>query len=512
MPNNRREKIPEGTLCVVCSDLASGIHYSVASCNGCKTFFRRAVVNKQTFQCQFRNECVVDKSVRCGCRSCRLKKCFHMGMDPNAIQHDRDKIRYTKRAKKLKEEEEAMDVTEIMSGKPIYLKEEADSPFSTQGDIGNISSPSSSGGQAPASNDSVPSTPIEEKLTAGIGTLQGPAIPGIDVPEPPPSTEIKNMKQDVQEMLSHLLSLEQKVMEIRCASSFPPHDTVASCVFDRKLLEDREWLRKYQNHVCLHYEPKPCDRETMRRWFCKDLTLLIEWAKCLPNVENLGLLLNDKLALVKAMAPVYPLLQLAFYSCTHDIRINFGAFNSSDRLCAFPDINPSSRACLDSNGGYGPEMPGFSRGYYGPYVNRLWYPDGGYLEREEQPTDPVMKRTPPVHTLLLDSVCNQFVKYGINEKHMVLYKQMLYYNPDADGLSIRAKEVVTAERIKTLNRLYWLLSRDRNAIQTAEAYSALLLIASTLARIASYLKRTFDITHIFGPANDLIDQLIIIGL
>ena len=161
-----------------------------------------------------------------------LWSCRFFNLIISAIQHDRDKIRYTKRAKKIKEEE-AMDVTEITSGKSVFLKEEAESPPSTQyalfysvfifffyennfqfssrhdlkelpnfqgfrfrgnDDVANLSSPSSSAGQAPASNDSGSGTGVDEKATTNNGTLQGPAIPGIDVPEPPPSTEIKNIK------------------------------------------------------------------------------------------------------------------------------------------------------------------------------------------------------------------------------------------------------------------------------------------------------------------------------
>lgn len=30
----------KGLKCAICGDLATGIHYSCVSCNGCKTFFR----------------------------------------------------------------------------------------------------------------------------------------------------------------------------------------------------------------------------------------------------------------------------------------------------------------------------------------------------------------------------------------------------------------------------------------------------------------------------------------
>ncbi|CAI5453561.1 unnamed protein product [Caenorhabditis angaria] len=94
------EKLPPGTLCAVCDDIATGKHYSVASCNGCKTFFRRALVNNREFVCQGNQDCPVNKGVRCACRYCRLQKCLAVGMDRNSIQNDRDRIGYTKRKRK----------------------------------------------------------------------------------------------------------------------------------------------------------------------------------------------------------------------------------------------------------------------------------------------------------------------------------------------------------------------------------------------------------------------------
>uniref|UniRef100_A0A914MQP9 Nuclear receptor domain-containing protein n=1 Tax=Meloidogyne incognita TaxID=6306 RepID=A0A914MQP9_MELIC len=63
-----------GENCVVCGDRASGHHYGVQSCEGCKGFFRRAIKECKVFQCARNRQCNVDKINRNRCQSCRLAR------------------------------------------------------------------------------------------------------------------------------------------------------------------------------------------------------------------------------------------------------------------------------------------------------------------------------------------------------------------------------------------------------------------------------------------------------
>nr|AAO39203.1 nuclear receptor NHR-114 [Caenorhabditis elegans] len=98
-PSSSRDHV-----CLVCQDFASGYHYGVPSCVGCKTFFRRTIMKKQKYICQFEGNCPVDKTIRCACRYCRFEKCLSVGMDRNALQQNRDPIGYTKRTRRPKKE------------------------------------------------------------------------------------------------------------------------------------------------------------------------------------------------------------------------------------------------------------------------------------------------------------------------------------------------------------------------------------------------------------------------
>ncbi|GMS92416.1 hypothetical protein PENTCL1PPCAC_14591, partial [Pristionchus entomophagus] len=74
--------------CDVCGDAASGYHYEVPSCNGCKTFFRRAVRLEMKFFCKKNGSCKhsMSKEARVACRACRFDRCVDAGMNPLAIQ------------------------------------------------------------------------------------------------------------------------------------------------------------------------------------------------------------------------------------------------------------------------------------------------------------------------------------------------------------------------------------------------------------------------------------------
>ena len=70
----------------VCGDRASGYHYNVLSCEGCKGFYRRVVTDpNKVFICKFHGNCKMDLYWRRKCPACRLKKCKAVGMKPEFV-------------------------------------------------------------------------------------------------------------------------------------------------------------------------------------------------------------------------------------------------------------------------------------------------------------------------------------------------------------------------------------------------------------------------------------------
>jgi len=76
-------------LCCVCQDRASGRHYGVLSCEGCKGFFKRSIRKQVLYTCLSNKECPINKFMRNRCQYCRLQKCLQVGMRVEAVQNER---------------------------------------------------------------------------------------------------------------------------------------------------------------------------------------------------------------------------------------------------------------------------------------------------------------------------------------------------------------------------------------------------------------------------------------
>uniref|UniRef100_A0A4W3JU68 Peroxisome proliferator-activated receptor alpha n=1 Tax=Callorhinchus milii TaxID=7868 RepID=A0A4W3JU68_CALMI len=74
--------------CRICGDKASGFHYGVHACEGCKGFFRRTIRMKLEYEKCERN-CKIQKKNRNKCQYCRFQKCLALGMSHNAIRFGR---------------------------------------------------------------------------------------------------------------------------------------------------------------------------------------------------------------------------------------------------------------------------------------------------------------------------------------------------------------------------------------------------------------------------------------
>ncbi|CAL1535667.1 unnamed protein product, partial [Lymnaea stagnalis] len=77
-------------LCRICGDRASGFHYGVHSCEGCKGFFRRTLKKQLVYKpCQAGSRCKIDTGTRNKCQYCRYQRCLFAGMSQDAVRFGR---------------------------------------------------------------------------------------------------------------------------------------------------------------------------------------------------------------------------------------------------------------------------------------------------------------------------------------------------------------------------------------------------------------------------------------
>ncbi|XP_074470246.1 nuclear receptor subfamily 1 group D member 2b [Sebastes fasciatus] len=170
-------------LCKVCGDVASGFHYGVHACEGCKGFFRRSIQqNIQYKKCLKNESCPIMRINRNRCQQCRFKKCLMVGMSRDSVRFGR--IPKREKQRMLLEMQSAMNNmmnnsqlhSQLQSsqtlpiGKPLPAS--ATEPTSEDADPAPSSSTSSS------SRSSQPDSSSDPEPTMAMDTSPSSASPG----------------------------------------------------------------------------------------------------------------------------------------------------------------------------------------------------------------------------------------------------------------------------------------------------------------------------------------------
>lgn len=118
-------------LCKVCGDIASGFHYGVHACEGCKGFFRRSIQQNIHYKMCVKNEnCLIMRMNRNRCQHCRFKKCLSVGMSRDAVRFGRIPKREKQRL--LDEMQSYMNSLNESASMEMEMSSPSDAPCSPQ--------------------------------------------------------------------------------------------------------------------------------------------------------------------------------------------------------------------------------------------------------------------------------------------------------------------------------------------------------------------------------------------
>uniref|UniRef100_A0A914WGE1 Uncharacterized protein n=1 Tax=Plectus sambesii TaxID=2011161 RepID=A0A914WGE1_9BILA len=387
--------------CLVCGDAASGVHYGVDSCNGCRTFFRRCVDKKLHFECRNNSSCPIDKSIRNACRACRLKKCLLVGMDVRCVQPNRHYVTYSRRISALRRPLPSSDALP-----PIASVNQVHDPAPTKACL---------------------------SIQLSLGS-----------------------SENYSDFVGRMLAIEQKAQILR-KSTIENYESLMEAVLRQtSRLDDDEFIAKlsYPQMVCSNFQL--CFPSHMYFWATRDLTVLLEWVKTFDGYQDL--LLTDKLALLKSFAQIYSVLEMAFYSA---------------------DTVPDT----------------------------LVFPDGSVVVR-----DPPFPKKPMrvVAPLILDKIYTPLRMLKVSAAEYVLFKAVLLFNIDAEGLSASGRVVTEAQRKRLQPALRTEMLKQRAVEDGFNAYSTLLLMGATLRQIADIRTNNMLMKEVFvGFDARLIKELLL---
>ncbi|XP_017271508.1 nuclear receptor subfamily 1 group D member 1-like [Kryptolebias marmoratus] len=168
-------------LCKVCGDIASGFHYGVHACEGCKGFFRRSIQQNIHYKMCVKNEnCLIMRMNRNRCQHCRFKKCLSVGMSRDAVRFGRIPKREKQRL--LDEMQSYMNSLNESASMEMEVSSPSDAPCSPQNraGVGAILQPYRS--------DEKPL-----KMAARRRSLSPPSFPGAAAQEGPVSQTQHNL-------------------------------------------------------------------------------------------------------------------------------------------------------------------------------------------------------------------------------------------------------------------------------------------------------------------------------
>lgn len=157
-------------LCKVCGDVASGFHYGVHACEGCKGFFRRSIQqNIQYKKCLKMENCTIMRINRNRCQQCRFKKCLAVGMSRDAVRFGR--IPKREKQRMLLEMQNAMNNMMSNNSQLHSMLQGHQSPLPLEASPSpSNSSSSASDSSSSCSNPSSPQCPHDSESVVSMDT------------------------------------------------------------------------------------------------------------------------------------------------------------------------------------------------------------------------------------------------------------------------------------------------------------------------------------------------------